>query len=529
MQQGKKNLQVWLPLLFAVVMIIGMMIGYKLRENTGTGFFQLSRRSPIQEVIDLIRLKYVDPVNTDTLADDAIQQILLKLDPHSIYIPPVELTEMNEDLQGNFQGIGVEFHIFKDTVNIVSVLENGPSDKAGLQVGDQFIKVGDSLVAGNGITGPRIKNMLRGPGKSKVVVTVLRNGQPKQVTIQRGMIPIPSVDAAYLLDKQTGFIRINKFSETTYEEFMQELEDLQSKGMQQLILDLRGNGGGILSEAVDIADEFLDEDKLIVFTKGAHVPVQQYQCKRPGLFEKGKLVVLIDESSASASEILAGALQDWDRATIIGRRSFGKGLVQEQYGLNDGSALRLTVARYYTPSGRSIQKPYSGNSHYGNDLMERFEHGELVNADSNKIVKGQMFKTSKGRPVYGGGGIMPDVFVPFDTSAFSNTLADLYTSNTMSNFVYRYYIQNKNDFKAYKSATAFANNFQNEEKLWDQLVSFAASDSLYLYNIPPKEKELAKRRLKALLARLPWRTEGFYEVINLNDPTVKKALEVIQK
>jgi carboxyl-terminal processing protease len=529
MQQEKKRFQPWLPLLFAVVMVVGMVIGYKLRENTGDNFFRVSHRAPLQEVIDLIRMKYVDSVNTDTLADIAIQDILLKLDPHSIYIPPVELPEMNEDLQGNFQGIGVEFHIYKDTVNVVSVLEKGPSEKAGLQIGDQFIKVGDSLVAGNNITGNRIKNMLRGPGSSKVDVVVLRGGQQKKFTIQRGVIPIPSVDAAYMIDKQTGFIRINKFSETTYEEFMQSLENLQSKGMKQLILDLRSNGGGILSEAVDIADEFLDEDKLIVFTKGTHVPVVKYECKRPGLFETGKLTVLIDESSASASEILTGALQDWDRATIIGRRSFGKGLVQEQYGLNDGAALRLTVARYYTPSGRSIQKPYTGNDHYSNDIMERYEHGELVNADSNKIINGKAFKTNKGRTVYGGGGIMPDIFVPFDTTAFSNTLANLYTSNTLSNFVYRYYIEHKNEFKAYNSAVSFAENFKNEEAVWAQLVTFAATDSLELGSLAPKEKALAQRRLKALLARLPWRTDGFYEVINLNDPTVQKALLVINQ
>ncbi len=527
MQEEKKKFQPWLPLLFSVVLVAGILIGYQLRENTGQRFFQVGNRAPLQEVIDLIRMKYVDSVNTDTLADIAIQDILLKLDPHSIYIPPVELPEMNEDLQGNFQGIGVEFHIFQDTVNIVSVLEKGPSEKAGLQVGDQFIKVGDSVVAGNKITGNRIKNMLRGPGSSKIEVTILRNGKPMKFTVPRGMIPIPSVDAAYMIDQQTGFIRINKFSETTYEEFMQGLEDLQRKGMKQLILDLRGNGGGILSEAVDIADEFLDEDKLIVFTKGSHVPKINYECKRPGLFEQGKLTVLIDESSASASEILTGALQDWDRATIIGRRSFGKGLVQEQYTLNDGAALRLTVARYYTPSGRSIQKPYTGNDHYSNDIIERYEHGELVNADSNKIMNGKAFKTSKGRTVYGSGGIMPDVFVPFDTSALSNTLADLYTSNTMSNFVYRYYIEHKNEFKTYNSAITFAENFSNEELVWNELVSFAASDSLNLGTLAPKEKLLAQRRLKALLARLPWRANGFYQVLNMKDVTVQKALEVM--
>jgi carboxyl-terminal processing protease len=529
MQQEKKKFQPWLPILFAMVLVAGIYIGYKLRENNSNSFFQVSKPAPLQEVIDLIRMKYVDSVNTDTLADVAIQDILLKLDPHSIYIPPVELTEINEDLQGNFQGIGVEFYPYRDTINIISVLERGPSERAGLQVGDQFIKVGDSLVAGNNITSPRIKSMLRGPGNSKIEVTVLRGKQQMKFTIQRGSIPIPSVDVAYMIDKQTGFIRINKFSETTYEEFMKNLEDLQKSGMKQLILDLRGNGGGILQEAVDIADEFLDADKLIVFTKGTHVPMVSYNCKRPGLFEEGKLTVLIDESSASASEILTGALQDWDRATIIGRRSFGKGLVGEQYELDNGAALRLTVARYYTPSGRSIQKPYSGNNHYRSDLNERLEHGELVNADSNKIINGKVFKTQNGRSVYGGGGIMPDVFVPFDTSAFSATLASLYISKTMDNFVYGFYVEHKAEFKPYTSAIAFVENFKNEEQVWNQLVSFAAADSLNLNILSPKEKTMAQRRLKALMARLPWRINGFYEVINMNDPTVQKALELINK
>lgn len=527
MRQTKKKSQAWLPLLFAVVMIVGMIIGYKLRDNTGKGFFDLGARAPLQQVLDLINRKYVDSVNTDTLADVAIQNVLLKLDPHSVYIPPMDVPAYNEDLQGNFQGIGVEFHIFKDTVNIVSVIESGPSEKAGLQIGDQILKVADSLVAGNGITNDGIKELLRGPAKSKVNLSILRKGKQLAVVIQRGTIPLPSVDAAYLITPETGFIRISKFSETTYEEFMQNLEKLLAAGMKKLILDLRGNGGGILSEAVDIADEFLDEDKLILFTKGAHVPVIQYTCKRPGLFEQGELVVLIDESSASASEILTGALQDWDRATIIGRRSFGKGLVQEQYGLTDGSALRLTVARYYTPSGRSIQKSYEGNDHYNDDLRERFEHGELLYADSNKVTNGKAYKTSKGRTVYGGGGIMPDIFVPFDTTVFSGALAHLYTSTIMSNFVYRYYIQHKNDFSAYNSAAAFAENFPLNEGVWNQLVAFAAKDSLNIKNLSSWEKTLAQRRLKALFARLPWRTGGFYEVINRNDPTIKKALEVI--
>ena len=531
MSMQKKKIRVWLPLLFSLVLILGMLIGFKLRENSSTGrsFFSFQKRSPLQEVIDLINLKYVDAVNTDTLTEEAIERILTRLDPHSVYIPPVDLKEVNEDLQGNFQGIGVEFHILHDTVNVVNVLPGGPSEKAGLMAGDQFLKVGDSVIAGIRISPLRIKGMLRGPGASSVTVTMLRGIDKKVFTIKRGTIPLPSVDAAYMLDAETGIIRINKFSQTSYEEFMQSLERLQAKGLKELILDLRGNGGGILGEAVDITDEFLDGDKLIVFTQGDKLSKEEYRCKRPGLFESGKLVILIDEGSASASEIVAGALQDWDRATIVGRRSFGKGLVQEQYDLSDGAALRLTVARYYTPSGRSIQKSYKGNGGYREEIMARYQHGELVTADSNKIQQGKAYKTSQGKLVYSGGGIMPDIFVPFDTSTYSSALSSLYISNTLNDFVYNYFIKHKLALKKYPSAIAFANNFGEEETVWKELVSFAAKDSIDLANIPAEEKANAQRRVKALIARQPWRTEGFFQVLNMDDATVKKALEILNK
>lgn len=508
-----------------------MLIGYKLRENTRTAksFFNIDRRSPLQQVIDLISLKYVDAVNTDTLADEAIGEMLGRLDPHSLYIPPVELGEINEDLQGRFQGIGVEFHILNDTVNIVNVLEKGPSEKAGLLVGDQFIKVEDSMVAGNNITPERIKKLLRGPGSSKIRLTMLQGRQQKQFTIQRGTIPIPSIDAAYMVNKETGFIRINKFSQTTYEEFMQEMEKMRSSGLKKLILDLRGNGGGILNEAVDIADEFLDGDKLIVYTKGDKMPREEYRCKRPGLFETGKLVLLTDEGSASASEVLAGALQDWDRATIIGRRSFGKGLVQEQYDLSDGAALRLTVARYYTPSGRSIQKSYKVREDYRQEIMNRYNHGEFVNADSNKVQTGKAYKTQNGRSVYSGGGIMPDIFVAFDTSTISPALTDLYSSGSLNNFVYSYFIRHKNEFTSYRSAIDFAAKFNQEDAVWNEFLLFAGKEGSNFSNLTVTDKKIAQRRIKALLARQPWRNEGYYEVLNQYDRVVNKALEEINK
>ena len=510
-----------------------MSIGYTLRENTARpgSLFKKQKNTPLQQVLDLIQLKYVDSVAQDTLSNDAIQQVLSKLDPHSIFIPAVSLGEVNEDLQGNFQGIGVEFNIFSDTVNIVSIVENGPSYKAGLKTGDRIIKVGDSLVAGNGISTTRIKKLLRGPGASKVVLSIWRGNGLIPITIERGMIPIVSVDAAYMVNKTDGYIHINKFSETTYREFMQHLEALQKQGMKQLMLDLRDNGGGILQEAVEMADEFLDGTKLIVYTQGVNSPKQEYRCKRDGLFEKGKLVVLVNEGTASASEVLVGALQDWDRAEIIGRRTYGKGLVQEQYELADGSALRLTVARYYTPSGRSIQKPYNkGEMDYASDISNRYHHGEMTNADSNHVQqKGQAFKTKSGRDVYGGGGIMPDVFVSVDTSSISRDFARLYANNTLSNFAYRYFMQHQAELAKTPSATDFYSQYKSSEPLWNQFAAFAEKDSVNMGALTAKDREFAQQRLIALIARQQWRNNGFFEVLNANDLTVQKGLEEIKK
>ncbi|PWT71134.1 MAG: carboxyl-terminal protease [Bacteroidetes bacterium] len=522
-----KKLQVWIPLLFALVMIVGMLIGYHLYENTHTnGFFKTRKIGRVQEVLDLVNMKYVDPVNPDSLSDQAIQGILAHLDPHSYFIPAVDREEMNEDLQGNFEGIGVEFQIFNDTVNITYVLPNGPSDKAGLQVGDKFIKVNDSLVAGNGINSERIKKLLRGPGASTVTIGLLREGRPVTSSIVRGMIPLPSLDAAYMLDKETGYIRINKFSRTTYGEVMEALEKLQKQGFQKLVFDLRNNGGGIVDQAVDIADEFLGDDKLIVYTEGRKSPRREYRAQKPGVFEKGKLILLVDEGTASASEILAGALQDWDRATIMGRRTFGKGLVQEPFQLSDGSELRLTVARYYTPIGRSIQKPYNrGRDEYNDEVLERFHDGELIHGDTSSKHAGPVFHTKGGRVVYGGGGITPDVFVGLDTSRVSMTLTDLYKKGTLNNFVYTYYMANISKFRQFKDADAFIAGFHDDDKIWNSLVEFAAKDSVNMSSITPGDKSMLQSRMKALLARLMWRTQGYFEVSNSSDPVVRKAME----
>lgn len=529
---GSKKLQVWLPAIFAIVLSLGMYIGYQLREQTSGGSSILSneKRSSLQEILGLIKNKYVDKVKIDSLQDNAVQDVLYQLDPHSVFIPARELEGVNEDLQGNFQGIGVEFQIFSDTVNVVNVVADGPSFRAGVQIGDKIIKVNDTAnIAGKNIDGDGVRKLLRGPGGSKVSISVLRDNQIKKIVIERGIIPLPSLDAAYMLAKNIGYIRMNKFSESTFEEFMQSLEKLQKLGMQKLMLDLRGNGGGFMNEAVDMADEFLSGSKLIVYTQGAESPKAEYNSKRDGLFETGKLIVLVDETSASASEILAGALQDWDRAIIIGRRTFGKGLVQQQFPLSDGSALRLTTARYYTPLGRNIQKPYNkGHAQYEEELMNRYNDGELLHGDT-AIPKGPAFKTPGGRLVYGGGGITPDIFVPFDTAMQPQSVVQLYLKNILSNFVYSYYIHHKKLLQTFKTPGELYEGFKPGEQEWLELVSFSRRDSVDISGVTGDVKIDLLERMQALTARQIWRTEGYFEVANKNDLMIIKALEEINR
>jgi carboxyl-terminal processing protease len=521
---GNKKLQVWMPLLFSVVMIAGMLIG------GGSGFFTTDKKTSLQEAVDVINKYYVDPVNIDSLQTGAIQEMVSKLDPHSVYFPPVELKAANEDLAGNFEGIGVEFNIFDDTVNIIYVIPDGPSDVAGLKIGDKILKVNDSSLTVKDLDTDKIKEYIRGERNSKVVLLVLRDNQQKVIAVTRGTIPVPSVDAVYMIDKTTGYIKLEKFTKTSYEETMRALESLQKQGMQQLIYDLRGNGGGYMDEAIDIADEFLDNDKLIVYTEGINNPKREYRCKRPGLFEKGKLMLLVDELSASASEVLSGAVQDWDRGTIVGRRTFGKGLVQEQFELKDGSAIRLTVARYYTPLGRSIQRPYDkGKKEYIDEIWHRYSNGESLYADSNKIINGKGFKTSGGKTVYGGGGIMPDIFVAVDTSTYPSGINRLFQDGSFNNFVYRYYLKHKPQMDAYNSASDYTLRFNYQDDMWNQFVNYISKDSVDLGGLSVTQKETLQRRMEASLARFRWRNTGFYQVLNNDDPVVKKALEELRK
>ena len=529
---GNKKLQVWLPLIFSLVLVAGMFLGYKMNnKGSSKGFFKNIKTTSLQEALDLIRLKYVDKVNVDSIQSGVIKEMMNELDPHSVYFPPVELKEANEDLAGNFDGIGVEFNIFNDTVNVVYVIPDGPSDKAGLQIGDKLLKVNDSSLIVKDFATAKIKEYIRGERGSTAVIQIARNGQLKTVNVIRGSIPVSSVDAAYMIDKTTGYIKLNKFTENSYEEFMAAMENLQKQGLQQLIYDLRGNGGGYMNEAIDMADEFLDSDKLVVYTEGTNSKRREYRCKRPGLFEKGRLTILVDELSASASEVLAGALQDWDRADIIGRRTFGKGLVQEQYQLSDGSALRLTVARYYSPLGRSIQRPYDkGKKVYMDEVWERFSNGESLYADSNKINNGKEYKTPSGKLVYGGGGIMPDFFVPIDTAAFPAGVNRLFINGSFNSFVYTYYLQNRSKIDQYTSAADYVNRFDKLNELWGQFVSYAANkDSVDLRPLTDKQKESLQKRLEAYLGRFRWRNTGYYQVLNSEDTVISKALEELKK
>lgn len=527
---SRKKLEVWLPLLFAIVMMLGMAIGFKLKEKTtASGFFKNTNRTSLEEVVDLINSKYVDKVNADSIKNTVIEDILSQLDPHSVYIPASEMAEANEELKGSFGGIGVEFQVFNDTVNVINVVSNGPSYLAGVKVGDKIIAVNDTInIAGKKIEPDDIRKLLRGEDGSTVAITVKRNSGNKKIVITRGAIPLPSIDVAYMIAPETGFMRISKFSSTTYEEFMSNLEKLQKRGMKKLVLDLRGNGGGYLPEAVDIADELLDDNKMIVYTQGDKVEKEEFKAKREGLFEQGKVAVLVDETSASASEILAGALQDWDRATIVGRRTFGKGLVQQPFILSDNSGLRLTVARYYTPLGRNIQKPYSkGKDKYEQELISRFHNGELTVGDTAK-PQGKAYKTPGGRTVYGGGGITPDIFVPFDTTSQPKEFIELFMKGTFSKFIYTYYIDNKAMFDQFKTPDIFEKQYEPGEKEWNALAALALKDSIDLSKVDIKGKQQMLKRTEALLARQIWRNEGYYEVNNLTDAVVQKALQALK-
>jgi carboxyl-terminal processing protease len=523
-----KKINIWLPLLFSLTMIVGMFFGYKMRDTMpGKKFFSIQKANTLQEISDLLSSRYVDKVDFQNLTDTAIEAILSKLDPHTVHIPAKELEGINEDIQGSFVGIGIMYNMIADSLHVIQIVPKGPAEKAGIQVGDIILKAGDSVLSGNKTSVDKIRNVLHGSNKSTIAINLLRDKKLVSTTVTRGSIAVSSVDAHYMIDAKTGYIKLNRFTTQTYKEFMLSLMDLKKQNMQSLVLDLRDNGGGVLDEAVEIADELLAGDKLITYTEGLHTPKKEYRCRRDGQFETGNVVVLADEGSASASEVLMGALQDWDRAKIVGRRSFGKGLVQEQYDLSDRSALRLTVARYYTPLGRSIQRSYkNGSKSYYEDVSKRFVHGSMADSLNNDTTK--LFTTKGGKKLFGGGGISPDYFIALDSNLNNNLARKLVLKGTISDIGYQYYLQNKTTLSQYKNAKDFVNNFTVTYKEWDFFTTLAKQDSIDVSTISQKERLYLNTNIKNAIARQLFKAEGLAIAENKEDKAILKALEILK-
>jgi carboxyl-terminal processing protease len=532
MNYNNPKRSIFLPLMLAIAIALGIIIGKFLPGNDELPRHSniRSRNDKLNSILNIIESNYVDSVNHNDLVEAAIPAILKKLDPHSVYIPAKDLARANEPLQGNFDGIGISFNMLTDTILIISTIPGGPSEKLGLLPGDKILYVNDSLVAGKHISDEKVMGMLKGPRGTVVKIKILRNGQKELLPfeITRDKIPIYSVDVDYMVNNHTGFIRINTFAMTTSDEFMKGLRELKGKGMKSLILDLRGNSGGIMEAAVQIANQFLKEGELIVYTKGRAQPRNEAKATGKGEFETGDLVVLIDEWSASASEILAGALQDNDRGTIIGRRSFGKGLVQEPIPFADGSGMRLTIARYYTPTGRSIQKPYKkGFDEYFDDINERYHRGEFEVSDSIHFSDSLKFTTPGGKIVYGGGGIMPDKFVPVDTSGVSPYFVKVRP------FIYKYALKytesNREQLKKFPEA-AELEKFLDKQAMLSQFIQYCESNGIKKDQGGIKiSGEIIQTQIEAYIARNILDNKGFYPIWQKIDTTLRYAIDFLNK
>ena len=527
----QKKTVILLPLLIAISIAIGILVGNMLKQNASPVYSGMTFNHPdkIATILDLIERGYVDSVNTNDIVEKAIPDILKNLDPHTVYIPVKEMQEVQEEMQGNFSGIGVQFSIQEDTVRVIEVISGGPSSKVGILPGDRIVSVNDSVIAGMGVQNQTVMNLLRGQKNSKVDVGILRKGYSDLLDfeITRGDIPIYSVDVSYMIDPETGFIKISRFANTTYSEFMKGMDKLQAEGAKKVIIDLRGNPGGSLVGVIQMVDEFLQKGEPILYTEGVNQPRKTYNASANDSFGDIAVYVLIDEFSASASEIFAGAMQDNDRGIVIGRRSFGKGLVQEQIPLTDGSALRLTVARFYTPSGRCIQSSYKdGNEEYYNHIYERFHNMEQLVADSIHFIDSLKYTTKGGRIVYGGGGIMPDFFVPVDTTGNSKYFEKLLGKGLIYTYAYLYSDEHRDALSSLTTADEFDSYLDKEDVMGDFL-KYAEQKGVKKDGAGLKESgEVIKTQLKAYIARNIIGEEGFYPIIKHIDKTLLSAIEI---
>jgi carboxyl-terminal processing protease len=518
----------YLPIIIGTTFAVGILLGGMLDfPNQNHFLVKNNPKNKLNKLIDFIDNEYVDSVNTDSIVNRTVDNILAQLDPHSVYIPPIEQAQVAENMKGNFVGIGINFYMYNDSVTVIKPVANGPSAKAGIKAGDRILYADKTKLFGRKLPSDSLFSKLKGTVGSEIEVTVYRKSEQKKLKlkIKRAVIPLKSVDVALLLNPTTGYLKINRFAETTFEEFKIGLEKLKKQGAKSLFIDLRDNGGGYMEEAIAIADELLKDKQLIVFTKNKKGKIDQTFATAGGSFEQGKVVVLINENSASASEILAGAIQDNDRGTIVGRRSFGKGLVQRQMDFQDGSAVRLTIARYYTPTGRSIQKPYSkGNENYFKESDSRFTNGELYEKDSIKVIDSLKFKTKKGKIVYGGGGIVPDIFVPLEIEHGNEKTTYFLQSGVVGHFVFEQLDKNRNVFKGLTFGQ-FEANINATDLYFNLFQKYVFENGLDLKL--DHNKPLVKRYIAAEFARQLYGENYYYEIIVKEDAMVKLALKKI--
>ncbi|MGI6478386.1 MAG: S41 family peptidase [Salinivirgaceae bacterium] len=513
-----------------LALIISLLILFPMASHSQ---FLSEEILKLMRVLNLVENNYVDTVNKYKITEAAVVGMLKELDPHSFYITKEELQKVNEDMSGAFEGVGVQFNIMDDTLMVVSAITGGPSEKVGILAGDRIVTVDSENIAGVGINNDKVFKLLRGPKGTKVDLGIKRKGVQgvETYTVIRDKIPINSLDAAYMINENTAYVKLNRFSATTMKEYREAMSKLTKQGAKHLILDLTNNGGGFLDMSTQLVDEYLDKDKLIVYTEGEKSPKEVMNSTSRGSMETGKIVVMVDEGSASASEIVSGAIQDWDRGVIVGRRTFGKGLVQKQYPLNDGSAIRLTVARYHTPTGRVIQRPYGKNDkEYHKDLSKRYQRGEMFSADSINFPDSLKYSTLRlKRTVYGGGGIMPDMFVAIDTSYSSDFLKAMNRRGIQSQFVLNYIDRNREELtNKYSDFSHFLTDFKVDENIMKELIEHAEKS-----NIKPKDGDIEisgraiELQLKALFARNLFEQDHFYQIINEIDPIYNAAVEII--